>query len=173
MTQKKNAVQDKAVPARAASKRAKTGIKKSTTPPFQDKAVKQIFDQFPEKSRQKFLKIRQLIFDVAAATDGVGELTETLRWGEPSYLTQRTKSGSMIRLNIPRQLRESENPEKLGVYFQCQTTLVGDFRRHHADRLQFEGNRAILIDAKAALPVRPLKDCFRTALTYHLNKRQS
>ena len=35
--------------------------------------------------------LRQLIFETAAATEVVGELEETLKWGEPSYLTPKTK----------------------------------------------------------------------------------
>ena len=45
----------------------------------------------------RLMTLRALIFDVAAKTDGVGALDETLKWGEPAYLT-RSKSGSTIRL---------------------------------------------------------------------------
>ena len=37
-----------------------------------------------DKVRSNLLILRQLIFDTAAVTEGVGELEETLRWGEPS-----------------------------------------------------------------------------------------
>ena len=46
------------------------------------------------------MKLRQLIFDVAAKTKDVGQLEETLKWGEPAYLTSESKSGSLIRIDV-------------------------------------------------------------------------
>jgi len=40
-----------------------------------------------------------MIFDVAKKTPGVGKLEEDLRWGQPSYLTLETGSGSTIRID--------------------------------------------------------------------------
>jgi hypothetical protein len=39
-------------------------------------------------------------------------------------------------------------------------------------RLRFEVNRAIVLDASAALPVKILRPCIRAAMTYHLHKRK-
>lgn len=144
----------------------------ATKPAFEDKAIERLFDQFPGRSKSRLLQLRQLIFDVAAKTDGVGEVTEALRWGEPAYLTQSTKSGSSVRLGIPKSERQSDQPAKIGVYFQCQTTLVGGFRRRHGDSLNFEGNRAIILDMNRALPIKRIADCIEDALTYHLQKRR-
>ena len=38
--------------------------------------------------RKKLLHLRQIILDTASETEGVNELEETLKWGEPSYLTE-------------------------------------------------------------------------------------
>ena len=60
------------------------------------KDVSGVLSTFPTASRKTLLKVRQLIFECAAADDAIGTLTETLKWGEPAYLTEQTKSGSTI-----------------------------------------------------------------------------
>lgn len=49
--------------------------------------VSAVFNRYPERMREKLMFLRQLIIETAATTEGVGELEETLKWGEPSYLT--------------------------------------------------------------------------------------
>lgn len=48
-------------------------------------------NSFQPAVRKKMMKIRSFIFDVARETEGVGELEETLKWGQPSYLPQNLK----------------------------------------------------------------------------------
>ncbi len=55
------------------------------------------FSVFPDRVRARLLEVRDLIFETAASAGGVGPLTETLKWGEPAYLTEATGSGSTIR----------------------------------------------------------------------------
>jgi hypothetical protein len=50
------------------------------------------------------LALRRVIFATAAATPGVGVLTETLKWGEPAHVTAETASGSTIRLGWSRAI---------------------------------------------------------------------
>lgn len=57
-----------------------------------------VFDSYPEEMRVKLLFLRRLIYETAASLEEVGELEETLKWGEPSYLTPKSKSGSTIRI---------------------------------------------------------------------------
>jgi len=54
------------------------------------------------------------------------------------------------------------------MYFHCQTTLVDTFRTLYPSRFTFEGNRAIVFDETAAIPVRELRHCISLALTYRL-----
>jgi hypothetical protein len=63
---------------------------------FKNPEVATVFAAYPEKFKNKLLILRQLIFDTGAKTEGVGELEETLKWGEPSYLA---KKGSTIRID--------------------------------------------------------------------------
>ena len=132
-----------------------------------DPAVEKAFDIFPPPVRKKLMALRSLIIDVASETEGVGELTEALRWGQPSYLTQATKSGSTIRLG-----REKKTDGDLAVYFKCQTSLVPTFKQLHKNKFRFEGNRAILFNIDDKIPIPELSQCIAMALTYHLNKKR-
>ena len=79
--------------------------------------------------------------------EGVGPLTETLKWGEPAYLTEATGSGSTIRLG-----RSRSSEQECAVLFNCRTTLVDDFRSRFPGVFAYEKNRAILLDAREPLP---------------------
>ena len=50
--------------------------------------------------------------------------------------------------------------------------LIEQFRERYRDALTFEGNRAVLLDTDAPLPVEPLRHCIAMALTYHRDKRR-
>jgi hypothetical protein len=127
--------------------------------------VQAVFDSYPAGLRKKLLKLRQLIIDTAAITPGVGALTETLKWGEPAYLTP-SKSGSTVRIDCTK--------DRLGyaVYFNCNTTLVDTFRSMFPHTFNFEGNRALVFALNDTVPVKELAFCIAMALTYHLNKPQ-
>ncbi len=128
--------------------------------------VAAIFDAYPKEIKQKLLFLRQLIFDVASITEGVGELEESLKWGQPSYLTTQTKSGSLVRID---QIKSQEG--KYAMYFHCQTTLVDTFKERYIGLFEFEGNRGIIFSIKDKVPVEELAHCISMALTYHLDKK--
>ncbi len=117
---------------------------------------------YPEPVRRRLLDIRALIFRTAAGIEGVCPLQETLKWGEPAYLTPVSKCGTTIRLGWPKA-----SPRHCAVYFNCQTSLVDEFRAQLGDVFTFEGNRALWLDPEAALPEAPLSLCLAAALTYH------
>ena len=125
-----------------------------------------VFASYPPVIRRKLLALRSLIFKTAASTPGVGALEETLKWGEPAYVTQ-SKSGSTIRLGW----KESK-PGQYAMYFNCQTNLVETFRTLFPKELKFAGNRAIIFDEKDRPPTDALAYCIGAALTYHRRKRQ-
>jgi len=134
--------------------------------PFGSPAVKQVFDGFPPPVRERMLELRQLIFDSAASTPGVGELEETLKWGEPAYLTSNSKSGSTVRINWKKS-----RPSQYAILFNCHTNLIETFRTLFPDDFSFEGNRAILFDKAGTVPIDALSFCIAAALTYHLPRR--
>jgi hypothetical protein len=135
---------------------------------IENREVAAVFDAYPKEIKPKLMFLRQLIFDVASRTDGVGELEETLKWGQPSYLTTQTKSGSLVRID---QIKSQEG--KYAMYFHCQTTLVDTFKEMYLGQFEFGGNRSIIFSEKDKVPVEELSHCISMALTYHLNKRQS
>ncbi|AIY40458.1 hypothetical protein LT85_1300 [Collimonas arenae] len=133
--------------------------------PIENVAVARTFDTYPQIMRRKLLALRQLIFDTAANAEGVGELEETLRWGEPAYLTSQSKSGTTIRLAWKKS-----NPTQYGIYFHCQTDLIASFRTAFPDDFKFEGNRCIYFEENDVVPVDVLELCIAAALTYHRHK---
>ena len=132
-----------------------------------DEKVKYKFEQYPTHIRPIMEKLRAMIYEVAENTEGVGEITETLKWSEPAYLTSKPKSGTTLRIDW-----KERNPDQIGVYVNCNTTLVESYRTMFSDELEFEGNRAILLPVNQSLPERPLKICIQMALRYHLDKKK-
>ena len=116
--------------------------------------------------RRKLMALRELIFRTAASTPGVGELEETLKWGEPAYLTSSSGSGSTVRIDWKKS-----KPAEYAMYFNCQTTLVETFKSLFPDEFKFEGNRAIVFHESEAAPTDALAFCVAAALTYHLQRK--
>jgi hypothetical protein len=108
------------------------------------------------------MALRALVFDVAAQTPGVGALEETLKWGEPAYLTRASGSGSTLRIHW-----KPARPREYAMYFNCQTTLIETFRTLFPGDFKFEGQRALVFDLDAEVPVDELRFCIAAALTYH------
>lgn len=152
--------------ARTAKKAAKP-VAKRPGEARRDAAVEAVFAAYPGPVKAKLLALRRLIFDTAKATDGVGALEETLKWGQPSYLTTASKSGSTIRID---QVKAEAG--RYAVYFHCQTDLVETFRELYPE-LRYGGNRSILLEAGEKLPEAALRHCVALALTYHLRKRKT
>ena len=140
-------------------------MKQTRTIPDPD--VRTVFEGYPEGTRDRLLYLRGLILDTAAETEGVGDVEETLKWGQPSYLTSATKSGSTIRID-----RTKSDAGQYAMYFHCQTNLVATFREVYPDAFTYEGNRSILFDPDADIPEAELRHCISMALTYHLRKKQ-
>ena len=128
--------------------------------------VEQRFSLYEEGLRRRLLKVREIIFEVARRTAGVGPITEGLRWNQPAYLTEQSGSGSLIRIDGIKSC-----PDKIGVFFHCQTSLVGTFRALYEGTFEFEGNRCLLLSTKQPIPKKELAHCIELALTYRLKDR--
>lgn len=126
--------------------------------------VAAVYQSYPDLARQKLLSIRQKIFDLAQKNKDVGQIEETLKWGVPSYLTKRPKSGTTIRLQwLP-------SAGQFGLFVHCQTSLIAQFKEHHNTLLKFDKNRGILFDEHEKIPELIVEDFLTQALTYHLRK---
>lgn len=132
---------------------------------FGDARVAAIFKAYPPSLRTRLMALRELVFDTAARTPGVGRLDETLKWGQPSYLTTESGSGSTVRID---GLKDSDG---YAIYFHCQSGLVDQFRAIYPDTFAFEGNRAIVFEAATRVPVRALCHCIGLAFTHHARKK--
>lgn len=130
-----------------------------------EKIVEQKFDSYPGHVKPKMVILRNLIYEVAEGTEGVGKLKETLKWGEPAYLPSETKSGTTIRIDW-----KSKSPDQIGLYVSCNTTLINTFRTIFKDDLKFEGDRAVLFPVSKPIPKKQLIICIRMAFRYHLDK---
>ena len=133
--------------------------------PIENEEVLQAFLAFPPQVQQKLMALRELIFTTAAVTAGVGTLEETLKWGEPAYLTTQSKSGSTIRIGWKKA-----QPGQYAMYFICHTNLVARFRMMFPTQLQFEGDRAIIFAENEPVPTAAVATCIAAALTYHREK---
>ena len=132
--------------------------------PFTSVEVAAKFDAYPPKARRKLMALRELVFKTAAATQGVGELDESLKWGEPAY-TPRNKSGCAVRIDLKKK-----DPSHYAMYFLCQTNLVETFRAMFPNDFEFEGNRALVFSLEEGLSTDALAECIAASFTYHLKK---
>jgi hypothetical protein len=133
---------------------------------FGDAKVAAVFKACPPSLRARLMALRELVFDTAAKTAGVGPLSETLKWGQPSYLTAESGSGTTVRIDRLKGLDDG-----YAIYFHCQSGLVETFRTIYPDTFAYEGKRAIVLAAKDRVPTRALGHCIALALTHHLRKK--
>ena len=117
---------------------------------------------YPDRVRRYANEIRNLIYNVAKV-ERVGEVRESLKWGEPSFTVV---NGSPVRMDW-----KPDNPEKFFLFFNCNTSLVDTFREVYGHLLQFEGNRAIVLDLSEQIPNESIGECISMALRYHRIKK--
>lgn len=106
--------------------------------------------------------LRDLVFETAGRIGVADGLTETLKWGEPSYLC---KTGSTLRMHW-----KANDPEHFRMFFHCQTRLIPTFRELYPQAFEFEGNRAIRFDVGSEPDLEKLGHCIELTLKYHLLK---
>ncbi|WP_289024248.1 DUF1801 domain-containing protein [uncultured Salegentibacter sp.] len=129
-----------------------------------DPRVNEVFANYPDFVRDKLQHLRELVIETAEETEGVTVLEETLKWGEPSFVT---KNGSTLRMDW-----KEKTPDQYAMYFQCTSRLVNTFRLVFDDKFQFEGKRAIVFQLNEKIPELELKECIRASLIYHNVKEQ-
>ncbi len=135
-------------------------MKKDT---FKNKDVETVFATYPESVRESLLFIRKLIFEESENNKNIGTVSESLKWGQPSYAT-KPKTGSPIRLGI-----EKKTPDQFGLYVHCGTRLIEDFKHIYPAKFTYSGSRAVLFRVGDDQPEKELRHIINIALTYHLN----
>lgn len=119
--------------------------------------VKDKFETYPEHISILLINLRALIFSVAEQ-DGIADITETLKWGEPSYIS---KIGSAIRIDW-----KAKYPDQYCMYFNCKTSLIETFKEVYGDTFSYEGSRAIIFNTGQKLPLIELSHCISMSLRY-------
>ena len=122
-----------------------------------DKSVQQKFSTYPADVSVLLNSLRDLIFNVAKQ-DGISDITETLKWGEPSYVS---KIGSTIRIDW-----KGKYPDQYCIYFNCKTSLIESFKEIYGDTFTYDGNRAIVFKLNQVVPYRELAHCISMSLRY-------
>ena len=124
-----------------------------TTSQFTDKMA-----SYPDHVQDKMNILRSLVHQTAEEI-GIPKLEETLKWGEPSFIT---KKGSTLRMDW-----KTKSPTEYAMYFSCSTRLVETFKMVFGDSFNYEGKRAIVFDLNAPIPEAELKRCIAATLRYH------
>ncbi|MCF2870854.1 DUF1801 domain-containing protein [Octadecabacter sp. G9-8] len=125
--------------------------------PFQTPAIKAAFAAFAPPHRAALLTLRDLIFDTAAPLP-IGQITESLKWGQPSYTTN---TATPIRLGVTKT-------NDIAILTHCQSTVMSDFRALAPPDMRFDGNRALHLDPTDTIPLNDITPLIRAALTYRL-----
>lgn len=126
--------------------------------------VRSKFQTYPKEIRARIEYLRQLIIETATEIEHIGEIEETLKWGEPSYLV---KKGSTVRIDWKAKM-----PNQYAIYFKCTGKLVPTFKEIFGDLFRYENNRAIIFELDDDVPKNELKECIGLALKYHLVKNK-
>ena len=128
-----------------------------------EQTVAAVFEGYPAAARERLLRLRKVIIATAAATPGVGALEETLKWGQVSYLTPQSGSGTTVRIDVDAA---SGQP---AIYVNCQTNLVDGYREVYPEAFEYQGTRAVVIGEAADEAA--LRHVIAQALTYHRRKK--
>ncbi|MEM9438447.1 MAG: DUF1801 domain-containing protein [Pseudomonadota bacterium] len=121
------------------------------------------FQAMPAKSRELLLRVRSLIAAEAEAED-VGDVSECLKWGQPSYVTARPKTGTTLRLACTAKGEPA-------LFTHCQSGVMEAFRQFTPASIRIDGNRAAVLSLGEPLPKAAVAQLVRLALTYHSAKK--
>lgn len=139
----------------------------STYTKFLSPNVENIFRSYPESARAKMMKLRELIFSVARSQSNIGDIEEVIKWGEPSYATSASKSGSTVRIDW-----KDTSPDYYYLYVNCKTQLINVFKDLYGDAFDYVGTRSLRFHINEDIPLQALRHCIELALTYNLWKNK-
>ncbi len=111
-----------------------------------------------ELNQAAFARLRALIEDVAQEWQASHRLTETVKWGQPSFALT-PKAGTAVRMGLNGQ-------GEVALFVHCGTTVISDWREACAlteTPVRTEGNRALIVDPDR---IEDARGFIRRALTY-------
>lgn len=130
--------------------------------PHLPEAISHQWSQYPEKVQEHLQSLRRFIY-TCAFNEGIKTLDETLKWGQASY---KAPSGSAVRIDW-------KGPKTYMIYYHCQSKLGETFRTLYGEVLEFEGQRAIILDLDSDWPQEIVAHCISLAMRYHQIKHLS
>lgn len=113
--------------------------------------------------RDGLLELRTLVYQVAAEDVRIGPLRETLKWGEPAYLTEASRSGTTLRLAVKKAM-----PDTYGLFFNCRTSVAQRITDLYPNTFTLDGKRGLLFSVGRKIPAEDVKACISLVLTYRL-----
>lgn len=149
---------------RKSSNSSKTDAEGAKIPP----EVLKAYEKYKDDDRQVLLELRHLVIKTARDDNRIGKLTETLKWGEPAFLTDETKAGSTLRLGYSKL---SNSP---ALFVSCSTPLLMTLKElDTAGVLQYHGLRDIAVPNITSKNTGMIQTCILKTLTYHLDKKKT
>lgn len=128
-----------------------------------DPAVISYMQSLPPAAQDHLLALRAIILETAEDMPEVSELQEASKWRQPSY---SSTLGTTIRIDW-----KAKAPQQYALYCSCQSLVIPSCRLVYPALFTYEGNRAIVFDVGAELPLPELQYIIRAALLYHRVKR--
>ena len=119
------------------------------------------FADLPDDHLESLLTLRSLILDVAEKV-GAAPVNETLKWGQPNYLSARPRESTATRLGSTKDL------EYFGLFFHCESTVIPEFEGLFPNDFRYDGTRAILFRPGDDLQTEKLRLCIAHALRYQV-----
>ncbi|SDW21911.1 hypothetical protein [Litoreibacter albidus] len=122
-------------------------------------AIFQVFASMPADVATTLRAARLDILRAAAASNEVGQLDETMKWGEPAYLTCAPKTGTTLRLGLIGG--------QAAVMVPCSTAIIDDARAIFGPLPELSGKRGLVLGGQRQV----FNYVVDAALHYHLRKR--
>lgn len=125
--------------------------------------LQNVLNAWPKDAQTHFHELREIVHDTATANPLVGPLHETLKWGEPSFLTDKSRSGTTLRI-----CWKAKTPDEIGLFVICRTDMLEQVRALFPDAFRYEGTRAAYLPLSQPIPVDAVSYLVSRAQTYHL-----
>ena len=116
-------------------------------------------NSYNEQVKPRIAQLRNLVIEAAEELESLNTIEETLKWGEPSFVTTH---GSTIRMDW-----KEKTPSHYSLFFKCTSKLVPTFIALYGHLFHFEGTREIAFKLDDEIPEQELKQCIKAALMYH------
>ncbi|SDQ95484.1 DUF1801 domain-containing protein [Pseudovibrio sp. Tun.PSC04-5.I4] len=123
--------------------------------------VADVFARYPDDKRERLFELRALILQIGTGLYGSASIVESLKWGEPAYRPLAKHPGVTVRLHWKPKFGD-----QAGLFFNCNTSLISEFRELYGDILSFEGNRCLWIPLDAPYPEDAVAHCVSMAFRY-------